>query len=167
MLHFCFAPPRCPRYRQRVCLLTERPVIVAATGDLHNVTLDQDRVLQTRMYSLRPATLAYFVCVKLACLAIESQVAHRQKTHCAFHVAHRHHLAATVHTRLERNVQVSLFKAGHHSPGNITVTAHDDALEDCLDLTPDNRTLFRDTCFIDITISRSCQSTMNELNAGD
>src|SRR5690349_16476959 len=110
------------------------------------------------MYALRAATLAHFVGVKLAGLAIELQVTHRQKTHRAIDVARRHHLAATVHTRRERNIDVSLFEAGHHSLRNITVTAHDDALEDRFDLTPDNRTLFRDTSFIDITISRRCQS---------
>ena len=58
-------------------LLTEGPVVVATARDLHDVALDQDRILRRRVDSLRPATLTYFVFMKLARLAIELKITGR------------------------------------------------------------------------------------------
>ena len=52
-------------------------MVVAAASYLHNVTLDEDRILQTRMYSLGAASRAYFIFVKLARLKIELEITGR------------------------------------------------------------------------------------------
>src|SRR5215216_558424 len=119
------------------------------------------------MYSLRPATLAYFVVVELACLAIELEVTKRQKTHRAFDVARGHHFTAIVHTRREGDVDQTLCERRHHPLSDIAVPTQDDALEDRLDFTPDNSALCRYARLVHITISRGRKSAMNELNAGD
>src|SRR6185436_3426198 len=119
------------------------------------------------MYSLCPPASAYFVFVKLACLAIELEVTKRQKTHRTFHVARRHHVTAIVHTRRERNVDESLLEPGHHSLSDVAISTQEDALENRFDLSPDYRTLLRDTRVVDMTISRVRDTTVNKLDPRD
>ena len=49
-------------------------MVVAATSYLHNVTLNQDRIMQTRMYPFGAPARAHFVFVKLARLPIELEI---------------------------------------------------------------------------------------------
>src|SRR5678815_4340555 len=142
-------------------------MVVATASDLHNIALDQYRILHRRMYSLCPPASAYFVFVKLACLAIELEITERQKTHRALHVARCHHFTAIVYTRRERNVDESLLEPGHYSLSDVAISTHQDAFENRLDLSPDHRTFFRDARLVDITLRRGRNTTVNKLDPGD
>src|SRR6185295_12449471 len=70
-------------------------------------------------------------------------------------------------TRRERNVDETLLEPGHHSLGDVTVSAQDDAFENRFDLSPDYGTLFRDARLVDMTISRGRNTTVNKLDPRD
>src|SRR4051794_37984323 len=113
------------------------------------------------MYPFCLATFAYFVIVKLARLAIQSQVPYRQKTHRAIDVAHSHHFTTIVHAWRERNVQQPLLKTRHHTLRDVAIPTPNNTFKNRFNLASYTCTLLSHARFVDKTIGGPRKSALN------